>query len=106
MAAMRALSPTGWVAGTVVTLSGYYAEGDGGGGDFAWEPADTTADNSGTLIKLTGTVTGRLHRIIPGSNYQGQLPNTTLDIRWFGAIPDNSTDCTPGILAAENSAIF
>jgi hypothetical protein len=106
MANLRTISTTGFVQGTVVTLAGYYNPGDGGGGDFVWESSDTTADNGGTVIKVTATSTGRLHRIQPSSNYGSQLPNTTLDIRWFGAIPDVSTDCTPGILAAYNSAVF
>lgn len=106
MANLRLISTAGFVNGSTVSLSGFYAPGDGGGGGFVWESTDTSTDNGGTVIQVTGITTGRLHRIMPSSNYGTQLPNTTLDIRWFGAIPDVTTDCTPGIAAAENSAIF
>ena len=106
MAAMKLLPTGAWVNGTVISLAGFYNPGDGGGGGFVWESSDVSADNGGTVIQVTGVATGRLHRIQPSSNYASQLPNTTLDIRWFGAIPDVTTDCTPGIAAAENSAIF
>lgn len=104
--AMRALSSNGWLDGQQVILLGYNNEGDGGGGDLFWYASDTTSDNGGTIFKLTNTITGRLHRFIPGSKGGTQLMNTILDIRWFGAIPDIATDCTAPLLSAFNTAQF
>ncbi|MBX3735623.1 MAG: hypothetical protein KF715_02950 [Candidatus Didemnitutus sp.] len=98
MASMRALSPTGWDDGAIVVLEGYFFRGDGGGGLFAWHATDTTTDNSGTIIQLNGQSTGRLWRIGPGTTYNEI--STTLDVRWFGAIPDYASNVTPYLAAA------
>lgn len=37
-----------------ITTSGYYAPGDGGGGEFVWVPGDSTATNHGTVWPRTG----------------------------------------------------
>lgn len=63
---------------------GYYASGDGGGGDFYWDAVETAADNSGTIIKpnsVLATAPGRWKRIFDG----------TLNVKWFGA-KGNRTD--------------
>ena len=106
MANMRALSSSGWANGVCVALLGYNNRDDGGGGVFEWNSADTQSDNGGTVIKLTGTATGRLHRVAASSIYQNQSTNTTLDVRWFGAIPDAVTDCQAAVAAAYASCVF
>jgi len=108
MSAMRGLSAAvpGWVNGTIVHLAGYYNQEDGGGGYFVWDSSDTTADNGGTVIQVTGVTTGRLHRVDTSTIGGTQLPNGTLNVEWFGAIPDVVRDCTPGITAAFNSTVF
>lgn len=96
-AAMQALTPTGWIDGNIVILTGYYTEGDGGGGLFTWMATDTAADNGGTICKTTAA-TGRLHRINAGS--VGNAKSTTLDVRWFGGIPDGASDRSAAFNAA------
>jgi hypothetical protein len=59
-------------------IGGYYADGDGGGGDFYWDAVSTEADNGGTIFQVTGTTTGRWKRIYSGS----------VNVKWFGAKGD------------------
>jgi len=77
IAIMRGLGWTTFADKTPITLSGYYASGDGGGGTFYVDKADTTtADNGGTVIVASdGT---RLKRLNAGP----------LDIRCVGAKAD------------------
>jgi len=67
---------------SVVSVAGYYAVGDGGGGEFYWSPGSTATDNGGTIIKATAVTTGRWLRIFSGS----------LSVKWFGAKGDGTTD--------------
>lgn len=82
-----------------VNVLGYYAPGDGGGGEFYWDSSSTEADNSGTIIQVTGVTTGRWKR-----NLQGN----TLNILWFGAKNDytstSTTNNAPSINAAMTAA--
>lgn len=70
-----------------VSVSGYYTVNDGGGGEFYWNSADTTTEDNGMVIQATGITTGRWLRI--GTGY--------IDVKWFGAKGDNSTN---------NSSVF
>jgi hypothetical protein len=90
IAALRALS-----SGTFsrVLVTGYYAVGDRGGGEYYLDPTDTTsADNGGTIIVATDGARWKLiHR---GVVYVEQ----------FGAKGDGTTDDSTAILAALASA--
>jgi hypothetical protein len=55
-------------------IGGYYADADGGGGDFYWDAVSVEADNGGTIFQVTGTATGRWKRIYSGS----------VSVKWFG----------------------
>ena len=94
MALMRALSSTGWSDGNIVELIGYNYKNDGGGGSFAWNATSTVADDGGTIIKLTGTATGRLFRIAAATYTSANLESTTVDIRWFGGLAGEAVDNT------------
>jgi hypothetical protein len=72
-------------AKAVLIINGYSAEGDGGQGVAFWNSADTTAADGGTVAAVTGISTGRWNRI-----HQG-----ILDVRWFGASADGTTDPPP-----------
>ncbi len=78
---------------------GYWAAGDGGGGDFYWDAASHAADNDGTIFQI-GSLPGRWKRI-----YSGQA-----NVRWFGAKCDEFyTDDTAAIkkaIAACNDVII
>jgi hypothetical protein len=65
-------------AGFNVNVLGYYTNGDGGGGEFYWDNTSTETDNGGTIIKVTGLVTGRWKRIY----------STEINVKWFGTKED------------------
>lgn len=74
---------------------GYGFEGDGGGGFWFFVAADNySTDNDGTLVVPGGTygspaTAGCWHRSGPGTQGASVLTSTTLDIRWFGALPND-----------------
>jgi hypothetical protein len=90
IAALRALSVAGLVTGFSITLLGYYAVGDGGGGLFAYNSGSAVADNNGTIIAPT-VGAGRWLRIFDGN---------TVNVHWFGAKGDGATDDRIAIQAA------
>ena len=57
-------------------VGGYYADGDGGGGDFYWDAVSVETDNGGTIVQVTGVTTGRWKRIYSGS----------VNIKWFSSL--------------------
>ncbi|MGF6929610.1 hypothetical protein QFZ48_005110 [Chitinophaga sp. W2I13] len=75
----------GTTANEHCNLLGYYAPGDGGGGDFYWQPANTTGDNRGTIIVVAGA--GRWLR----------ADTNLFNVKWFGAKGNASTDDTAAI---------
>ncbi|HTN46630.1 MAG TPA: glycosyl hydrolase family 28-related protein [Flavipsychrobacter sp.] len=84
IAAMLAISsPT---ANDTVEVLGYYAPNDGGGGTFYWDSAATGtayANNGGTIFDPSGGVSvGRWLRVY----------DSNINVRWFGAIGDGTTD--------------
>jgi hypothetical protein len=78
---------------STVEVLGYYVEGDGGGGNFYWDNVSTETDNSGTIIQVTGVITGRWKRVY----------TNVVNVRWFGAKGDGVTSDTTTILNAINS---
>ena len=66
----------------IAIVRGYYANGDGGGGTFYWDSSSTSTDNNGTIIKAASVTTGRWVRLYSG----------WVDVKWFGATGDGSTD--------------
>lgn len=89
VAALKAISvPT---TEDVVEVLGYYSSGDGGGGLFYWDSASADADNGGTiLLPNSSPASGRWKRM-----YVGRVIN----VRWFGAVGDGSTDDYAAIAA-------
>lgn len=67
-------------------VSGYHDKGDGAFGSniFEWDSASTDADNAGTIIQVTGIVTGRYKL-----RYDGAV-----NVKWFGAVGDGTTNCS------------
>lgn len=62
----------------VCTLLGYYQPGDGGGGEFYWDPNSTLPGNDGTVVQLTQ---GRWIRIT----------DEPANVKWFGVKEDAET---------------
>lgn len=88
IAALKALSaPATEIA---VYVLDYYAGISGGGGLFKWDAASTATANGGTVIAPDAGGTGRWRRIYSGA----------LNVKWFGAKGDGSTDDTAAIQLA------
>jgi len=98
---------TGMVNGQFITEQGYDNNGDGGGGVWTFLSSDNySVDNDGTLVVPGGTLgstatAGCWHRVGVGTS--GLNKATKLDIRWFGALPNKSTDCSVPITNAFNA---
>jgi hypothetical protein len=63
-----------------LTLIGYDARGDGGGGNFYWDASSTETDDKGTIITpSTNPPMGRWKRLVGGP----------ISVKWFGARAGN-----------------
>jgi hypothetical protein len=78
IAALKAL--TG-VDGEVVRVLGYYAANDGGGGDFVFSSGSSATPDNGMVIAPTA-----------GSGNWLRQANGFVDLRWFGAKGDGTTN--------------
>lgn len=81
--------------GDSLEILGYYTAGDGGGGTFYWDATSTDTDNDGTIIQATGVTTGRWLRVYDGA----------VNVKWFGAKIDGTTDDSSSIQTTLNSGI-
>lgn len=67
-----------------IYVTGYHTKDDGAFGSnmFVWDEDSTETDNGGTIIKCTTVTTGRYKL-----KYSGAV-----NIKWFGAVGDGTTD--------------
>ena len=79
-------------AGDTALLLGYNAKGDGGGGEFYWDSASTATPHGSIIVQPSGGGTGRWFRVL------GQ--DGPVNVKWFGAAGDGSTDDKTAIDAA------
>ncbi len=84
---LRALDPA--LAPGAVTVAGYRVAGDGGGGSFQWDAAETRPDDGGLFIASNLAPTGRWARGIAD----------ILTPQMFGAVANGVTDDTAAIQA-------
>lgn len=101
ISALRSSTPSN---GVYATVEGYYAPGDGGGGQFygvSGAASGTYVDNGGTIIVPTG-----------GNGSSAWLRNYSgaINVKWFGVKGDNLTDDTTRLIAvfsaASNASVF
>jgi len=82
-----------------VTVLGYHAPGDEGGGTFYWDAASGESDNGGTVL-----IPQRYSGLPPGARPKGRWKRLTdgdaLSAKWFGAKGDRQHDDTPAIQRA------
>ena len=88
IAALRTLGKPS-VSFAYARVTGYYADGDGGGGKFTWFPSSSLSDDGGAVINPSGNSgNGRWLRNILVNN---------LNVKWWGAkgkynYPTDATD--------------
>jgi len=79
LADLRARSPS---VVSCVTMLGYRAPGDGGGGNFYWDAVAAGPDDGGTcIVPASNPLVGRWKRLVSGR----------LSVKWFGAAGDGVT---------------
>jgi hypothetical protein len=73
---------------------GYWQAGDGGGGEFYWDPTSTLQADRGTVLSVA-----------QGSGRWIRLYSGPLNVRWFGAMGDGKTDRGPSFPQGDTDAI-
>ncbi len=77
----------------MVTVLGFAIPGDGGGGTFYFDPTSAATDDGGVIIRPSSAPAfGRWKRI-----YSGEV-----NVKWFGAKGDGTTNDYQSILSAQN----
>lgn len=93
IAALRNVTGVGISNYQTIIVDGYTTAGDGGGGTFWWNSTSTVADDGGTIIAPTGVGTGRWYRLYSG----------VINVKWFGAKGDGTTDDAAAVNSAMSS---
>jgi hypothetical protein len=92
VATLKAVDVTGLSTGTARTLGGYYALGDGGGGPVYYDSASTAIPNNGTVFQPNA-----------GSGRWLRPASSSMNVRWFGALGNDSHNDTLAIQAAADA---
>lgn len=87
--------------GSLYNFKGRSSPNDGGGGLFRYDSTSTATDDGGIVFSVSGG--GRLIRQVRTSLSENQI-SEAINVRWFGAKGDASSDDTASVLAAYNFA--
>ncbi len=87
--ALRALNS---VPSSTIYLEGYYSARDGGEGMLSVDLADTTSPDDGGMVFVSSD----------NKRWKRSAPSGAINVRWFGARGNNTTDDTAAIQAAIN----
>jgi hypothetical protein len=91
IALLEAVSVAGLADGSTIFVTSYYGDDNGGGGRFVWRATSEADANGGTVILPTGhSGAGRWVRVY----------SDAVNVLWFGAKGDGSTDDATAIQAA------
>lgn len=101
IAALKAVVAATLAVSPLYYVKGYSTEDDGGQGLFLHTTSNPGADNGGTII-WSNTSGHYFVRQVAGNEYPNTHTGETayLDVKWFGAKGDRSTDDTAAITAA------
>jgi hypothetical protein len=95
IASLTALLKANLTSGDEIYVSGYYAQGDGGGGRFVWDSTSTATANGGVVIASDEGGSGRWNRVF----------DNDLTSLMFGATGDGTTDDTNFLQAGIDYAV-
>lgn len=86
----------------IAIMQGYSKPGDGGGGVFYWDLNTTDGDNDGTVIVPTVTP---MPTVTPRTGCWKRIFDGAIDVKWFGAKGDGTTDDTMAIQHALDTVV-
>lgn len=83
-----------------IFVRGYRRSGDGGGGEFYWDPMSDEAEDGGTIFRVQGVPLGRWKRRTEGND--GVV---LLNLAWFGATGTGSEEDGQALANATRAAV-
>ncbi len=95
---LNSLDPKGDEA--EIFVRGYRRSGDGGGGEFYWDPMSDEPEDGGTIFRVQGVPLGRWKRRTEGNDGVALL-----NLAWFGATGTGSEEDSQALANATRAAV-